>query len=146
MASMWAQAAAPSVAVYYGKDASMSELALFDIAVVEAEQGYDPVKFRNTWPSSELYAYASVAEAGNERAYLTKIPSTWKMARNGAWNSVVIDQTPEQWPAFFADEVIGPLWQKGFRGFFLDTMDSYRLAEKFNEAEQQDGAVGHAHL
>ena len=56
VASMWAQAAAPSVAVYYGKDASMSELALFDIAVVEAEQGYDPVKFRNTWPSSELYA------------------------------------------------------------------------------------------
>ena len=141
VASMWAQAAAPSVAVYYGKDASMSELALFDIAVVEAEQGYDPVKFRNTWPSSELYAYASVAEAGNERAYLKKIPAAWKMARNGAWNSVVIDQTPEQWPAFFAEEVIGPLWQKGFRGFFLDTMDSYRLAEKFNEAEQQDGLV-----
>ena len=106
MASMWAQAAAPSVAVYYGKDASMSELALFDIAVVEAEQGYDPVKFRSTWPSSELYAYASVAEAGDERAYLKKIPSAWKMARNGAWKSVVIDQTPEPWPAFFADEVI----------------------------------------
>ncbi|CAM4047611.1 endo alpha-1,4 polygalactosaminidase [Comamonas aquatilis] len=141
LAAMWAQAATPSVAVYYGKDATMSELALYDIAVVEPEHGYDPVKFKQTWPNSELYAYASVAEAGDDRAYLSKIPAAWKMARNGVWQSTVIDQTPEQWPAFFADEVIGPLWQKGFRGFFLDTMDSYRLAEKFDEAAQQDGLV-----
>ena len=110
--SMWAQAS-PTVSVYYGKGASLSELALFDISVIESEHGYDPVAYRKAWPSSELYAYASVAEAGLERKYFAKIPEAWKMARNGAWNSIVIDQTPEQWPAFFAEEVIAPLWNKG---------------------------------
>lgn len=133
--------ASPSVSVYYGKGLSPSSLALYDISVVEPGHGYDPVAYRKAWPTSELYAYASVAEVGRERDYFSKIPTAWQMARNGAWNSVVIDQTPEQWPAFFADEVIAPLWNKGYRGFFLDTMDSYRLAEKFSEEDQQAGLV-----
>ncbi|MGT2493986.1 hypothetical protein ACU4GD_34540 [Cupriavidus basilensis] len=28
------------------------------------------------------------------------------------------------------DKVITPLWQRGFRGFFLDTLDSYQLVAK----------------
>lgn len=138
----WAvQAAEPAVAVYYGNKASLSELSLYDIAVVEPGHGYDPVQFRKQAPGSELYAYASVAEVLPERAYFSKIPEAWKMARNGAWQSIVLDQTPAQWPAFFADEVIAPLWKQGFRGFFLDTLDSYRLAANFDEKAQQDGLV-----
>lgn len=135
------QAAEPAVAVYYGSKATPSELSLYDIAVIEPGHGYDPVAFRAQAPGSELYAYASVAEVLPERAYFRKIPAEWKMARNGAWQSIVLDQTPAQWPAFFADEVIAPLWGKGYRGFFLDTLDSYRLAERFDEAAQQDGLV-----
>ncbi|MFD2752655.1 bifunctional glycoside hydrolase 114/ polysaccharide deacetylase family protein [Comamonas terrae] len=135
------QAAEPAVAVYYGSKASLSELGLYDIAVVEPDHGYDPVRFRQQSPGSELYAYASVAEVLPDRAYFRKIPAEWKLARNGAWRSIVIDQTPAQWPAFFADEVIAPLWDKGFRGFFLDTLDSYRLAANFDEAAQQEGLV-----
>jgi len=108
------QAAEPAVAVYYGNKASLSELSLYDIAVVEPGHGYDPVRFRKQAPGSELYAYASVAEVLPERAYFGKIPEAWKMARNGAWQSIVLDQTPAQWPAFFADEVIAPLWKQGF--------------------------------
>lgn len=138
----WAvQAAEPAVAVYYGNKASLSELSLYDIAVVEPGHGYDPVQFRKQAPGSELYAYASVAEVLPERAYFSRIPEAWKMARNGAWQSIVLDQTPAQWPAFFADEVIAPLWKQGFRGFFLDTLDSYRLAANFDEKAQQDGLV-----
>ena len=64
----WAvQAAEPAVAVYYGNKASLSELSLYDIAVVEPGHGYDPVQFRKQAPGSELYAYASVAEEENTR-------------------------------------------------------------------------------
>ena len=53
----WAvQAAEPAVAVYYGNKASLSELSLYDIAVVEPGHGYDPVQFRKQAPGSELYA------------------------------------------------------------------------------------------
>lgn len=135
---LWA-AAAPAVALHYGPIAGLPELKLFDIVVVEPDHGQDPVAYRKT--GSELYAYVSVAEVQASRPYYPEIPAAWKMARNGDWNSDVVDQTPAEWPEFFANKVVGPLWQKGYRGFFLDTLDSYRLARQFDEAAQQAGIV-----
>lgn len=132
-------AASPAVALHYGPAAPLSELKVFDIVVVEPGHGYDPKAFAKT--GSALYAYVSVAEVQSSRPYFGDIPAAWKMARNGAWNSEVVDQTPAEWPQFFADRVVAPLWEQGYRGFFLDTLDSYRLAQKFDEAAQQDGLV-----
>ncbi|WP_311221759.1 MULTISPECIES: bifunctional glycoside hydrolase 114/ polysaccharide deacetylase family protein [unclassified Acidovorax] len=128
------------MALHYGVGAPLSELKVFDITVVEPDHGQDPVGFRKT-TGSELFAYVSVAEVQSTRNYYGQIPAAWKLARNGAWNSEVIDQTPTDWPAFFADKVVAPLWARGYRGFFLDTLDSYRLADKFDEAAQQQGLV-----
>lgn len=131
--------AMPAVALHYSNKAPLEDLKLFDIVVVEPDHGYDPVAFRSH--GGDLYAYASVAEVQPSRHYFKDVPAAWQMTRNGAWNSIVIDQTPADWPAFFADRVIGPLWKRGYRGFFLDTLDSYRLASQFDEAAQQDGLV-----
>ncbi|WP_353366098.1 bifunctional glycoside hydrolase 114/ polysaccharide deacetylase family protein [Acidovorax sp. FG27] len=130
----------PAVAVHYGSQAPLADLKVFDITVVEPGHGHDPVKFRQA-TGSELFAYVSVAEVQASRPYYARIPAAWKLARNGAWNSEVIDQTPAEWPAFFADQVVAPLWARGYRGFFLDTLDSYRLAARFDEAAQQQGLV-----
>ena len=130
---------APAIALHYGSAAPLDELRVFDIAVVEPGHGQDPERLRTQ--GTELYAYVSVAEVQPSRPYYTRIPAEWKLARNGAWNSDVIDQTPAAWPEFFATEVVAPLWQRGFRGFFLDTLDSYRLAAQYDEAAQQDGLV-----
>ena len=134
-----AQAAAPAVALYYGRTIPLEEFRTFDIVVVEPDHGHDPVRYQAS--GSTLYAYVSVAEAHPSRAYYANIPPSWKMARNGQWNSDVLDQTPEAWPDFFATRVVGPLWERGYKGFFLDTLDSYRLAEKFDETAQQEGLV-----
>lgn len=131
--------ASPAVALFYAANAPLAELKAFDIAVVEPDHGYDPVRYRT--PDSELFAYVAVAEVQPSRAYFKKIPSQWQMARNGHWGSVVLDQTPAEWPDFFAEKVVGPLWKQGYRGFFLDTLDSYRLADKFNETAQQEGLI-----
>ena len=40
---------------------------------------------------------------------------------NRAWGSSVVDQTAPARPAFLADRIIAPLWQRGYRGFFLET-------------------------
>lgn len=130
---------APSVALHYSNKAPLDDLKLFDVVVVEPDHGYDPAAFRVH--GGDLYAYASVAEVQPSRPYFKDVPAAWQLARNGQWNSIVIDQTPAEWPAFFADRVIGPLWKQGYRGFFLDTLDSYRLASQFDEAAQQDGLV-----
>ncbi len=131
--------AAPAVALYYGKQTALKEFSIFDIVVVEPDHGHNPK--HHARPDSQLFAYVSVAEVQASRDYYKDIPGNWKLARNGDWDSDVLDQTPDAWPDFFADRIVGPLWAKGYRGFFLDTLDSYRLAKNFDEAAQQKGLI-----
>lgn len=138
LGSAWAT---PTVALHYGANAPLDDLQAFDIVVVEPGHGHNPLRFRQQKPHSQLYAYASVTEVQRSRAYYADMPAAWRLARNGDWDSEVIDQSAPAWPAFFADRVIGPLWAQGYRGFFLDTLDSYRLAAQFDEAAQQAGLV-----
>jgi hypothetical protein len=77
------------------------------------------------------------------RPYYAALPKAWLIGRNESWASRVVDQSQPGWPAFFVDQVIDPLWDKGYRGFFLDTLDSYQLAAQTDDARarQQAGLV-----
>lgn len=130
----------PSVALHYGKDAPLAAMKAFDIAVVEPDHGFDPLAYRGQG-GSELFAYVSVGEVHPTRSYAARIPDAWRIGRNATWHSLVIDQAQPAWPAFFADEVVGPLWARGYRGFFLDTLDSYHLVKDVDVAAQQRGLV-----
>ncbi|HRA15352.1 MAG TPA: endo alpha-1,4 polygalactosaminidase, partial [Giesbergeria sp.] len=138
-ACLWplASRAAPAVALYYGHSTPLTDFRAFDMVVVEPDHGKNP----SLLPGTDLYAYVSVAEVQASRPYYADIPAHWKLARNGHWKSDVIDQTPPEWADFFAARVIAPLWERGYRGFFLDTLDSYRLAASFDEKAQQQGLV-----
>ena len=131
--------AVPAVALYYGDKISLKEFRVFDIVVVEPDHGHDPERYSRA--DSQLFAYVSVTEARASRQDFKSIPAAWRIARNHDWGADVIDQTPASWPDFFAEQVVGPLWAKGYRGFFLDALDSYRLAKSFDEAAQQAGLV-----
>ena len=138
-----AAAAGPSIALYYGKEPPLDELAAFDIAVVEPAHVPNP-RPHNTERSS-LFAYVSVGEVHPSRPYAREIPQTWKIGENTSWGSILIDQAQPQWPAFFRERVIKPLWDAGYRGFFLDTLDSYQLAAK-TDAERELQEAGLAAL
>lgn len=131
--------AAPSVALFYGKAAPLDELKAFDIVVVEPGHGFDPRRARH--PDSQLFAYVGIGEAHPGRAWFADIPPAAKLTENSAWGSVVVDLSHPDWPGFVADRIVAPLWEKGYRGFFLDTLDSYRLAKGFDEAAQQKGLI-----
>ncbi len=130
----------PSVALHYGKNAPLAALKAFDIAVVEPDHGFDPEAYRGRG-SAEMFAYVSVGEVHPTRAYAARLPESWRIGRNPAWGSLVIDQAQPGWPAFFADEVVAPLWARGYRGLFLDTLDSYHLVKDVDAAAQQRGMV-----
>ncbi|MFC5302109.1 bifunctional glycoside hydrolase 114/ polysaccharide deacetylase family protein [Azospira restricta] len=130
---------APAVALFYGKDAPLAELKAFDIVVVDPDHGHDPQRYCK--PYSELYAYVAVGEAHPGRGYFAAIPAAARLAENRDWGSLVVDLAHHGWPDFVAANIVGPLWERGYRGFFLDTLDSYRLAERFDEAAQQAGLV-----
>lgn len=142
LALLWASGSATAksplaIALHYGHNAPLEDLKVFDIAVVEADHGYDPIAQRAK--GSELYAYASVAEVQTTRSYFKDIPVAWQMARNGHWNSIVIDQTPSG--QLFCRPCSRPSMATRVPWLFLDTMDSYRLASQFDEAAQQEGLV-----
>lgn len=140
MLAPWAFAqAAPAVAVYYGREIPIAEFGPFDRVVVEPDHGHDPVGRRRQ--GTELYAYVSVGEVQPSRAYYGEMPASWKLGRDAHWGADVVDQRPADWPAFLASRVVEPLWQRGYRGFFLDTLDAYRLVPNADEAGQQAGLV-----
>lgn len=133
--------ASPSVAFHYGSTPPVDMLQAFDIAVVEPDSGFDPRR-ANT-PHTAWFAYVSVGEVLPARAYFKDIPKAWLTGSNDAWNARVVDQAADGWPAFYVDKVITPLWERGYRGFFLDTLDSYQLVAKTDadRARQEAGMV-----
>lgn len=130
---------APSIAFYYGAKPPVAELQAFDMVVVEPDSGFDPRK--QTAANTQWLGYISLGEVLPSRAYFKSIPQAWLVGSNTAWNSHVVDQAAPEWPAFYVDQVITPLWQRGYRGFFLDTLDSYQLVAK-TDAERRRQEAG----
>jgi len=127
----WAQQS-PSVAFYYGANPPLADLQAFDIAVVEPDFVSNPqTRTRAAKDGAhELFAYVSLGEVQPSRAYYKELPKGSLRSENAVWGSRVIDQTAPGWSDFFLSKIIDPLWQQGWRGFFLDTLDSYQLFAK----------------
>jgi uncharacterized protein (TIGR01370 family) len=140
-----ANAQLPSIALYYGEHPPVDQLAAFDTVVVEPDSGFDPAAAHIPpgAPCTQWFAYVSVGEVTPLRGYYAAIPKHWLLASNKVWESTVVDQSAPGWPAFYVKHVIAPLWARGYRGFFLDTLDSYQLAAKTEaaRARQQAGLV-----
>lgn len=146
----------PSVALFYGMHPPVEKLSAFDIAVVDPDAQFDPLaqvtaqqavsqSHPQDHPQAHTawFAYVSVGEVNPHRAYFAEVPKAWMPSINKDWESHVVDQTSAAWPKFFVDRVITPLWRKGYRGFFLDTLDSYQLISHTDaqRAAQQAGLI-----
>src|SRR5688572_16502544 len=127
--------ASPHIAFYYGANPPWDELGVFDIVVVEAAHGIEPARIPSR--STRVFAYVSVGEIESQRPYAKELPEGLIKGANEAWRSHVVDQTHPEWPAFFLNRVVAPLWAAGFRGFFLDTLDSFQLISKTDEERAQ---------
>jgi polysaccharide biosynthesis protein PelA len=134
------QAHAFNAAFFYGSPFPR-ELRIYDAVIVEA----DHVDFAVVPDSlkNKLYAYTSLGEVGPDKSYAGNIPVAAKVSRNPAWTSDVMDQASPAWREFYLDKIIAPLWKRGFRGVFVDTLDSYQLAATLPEARaaQEAGMV-----
>ncbi|MDR5873223.1 bifunctional glycoside hydrolase 114/ polysaccharide deacetylase family protein [Caballeronia sp. LZ062] len=133
----------PSIALFYGAPVPVGQLASFDSVVVEPDSGFDPAAHAPASGPSKWLAYVSVGEVTPSRAYFNDMPSAWLKGTNTTWGSRVIDESAPGWPQFFVEHVIAPLWETGYRGFFLDTLDSYQSIAATDEdvARQQAGLV-----
>ena len=137
--TVWGANNLPSVAFFYASNPPVNELKAFDVVVVDPDSGLTPAKYGQG--PSQLFAYVSVGEAESNRPYYKQFETTWLIGENKAWKSKVVDVSNPGWQAFFLDKIIEPLWQAGYRGFFLDTMDSYQLAVKKEDLPRMEAGL-----
>lgn len=129
-----------STAFYYGANPAVDVLSQFDRLVVEADNitsaELDSLQANGT----HIYAYLSVGEIGPERSYVNSIDPAWVLGTNESWNSKVLDLSKPAVRKFLLQQV-SDLRGKGYRGLFLDTMDSFTLYAKTDAqiAEQSAG-------
>ncbi len=131
------QAADFSIAFYYGKTLP-GALRAHDIVVVEADHGHAPDALG---ADTVLFAYVSVGEVHPQRSYAAALPARLKRHDNPDWGAAVIDVSQPEWGDHLVEKVLAPLWQRGYRGFFLDTLDSYRLLKDVDPVRAQQGLV-----
>lgn len=138
-----AVASGPSVALHYGAKPPWNELSAFDWVVLEPGHHGDISARAQAAPHTRFMAYLSVGEVSRQHPQHEAVPSAWKLGTNKDWNSAVIDQRAPDWPAWFVEHVARPQWDRGYRGFFLDTLDSYQLVARTPEerAAQEAGLV-----
>jgi hypothetical protein len=131
----------PTLAFFYGAQPPWDQLQAFDLVVVDPDHVPDPAAPGLT--HTRLAAYVALGEVQASRAYAKAIPRAWYKGDNKDWGSRVLDQSQAEWPRFFTEQVIAPLWKQGYRSFFLDTLDSYQLFAKTPQerAEQEAGMV-----
>ena len=127
--------AAPNVAFFYGANPPWEELQVFDVVVVEPEHGIQPR--HAIGKRTQVFAYVAVGEVEYERPYAKDLPPGIVGGANEPWRSHVVDQTHPEWPRFFVERIVAPLWTAGYRGFFLDTLDSFQLIATTDEERER---------
>lgn len=81
-------------------------------------------------PRAQLFAYVSIGEVHPSRPWRKEVPPKLVLGKNGAWGSEFVDVGNPAWAALLLDKVFEPLWKAGYRGFFLDTLDSHLVVAK----------------
>lgn len=129
------------VALYYGDNPPLEELHAFNVVVVSPQSKVSPKQYNNCY--SQLYAYVNVGELEAHSDFNKQIQANWRKGDNAAWGSHIMDLSNPAWRDFLLTKVIDTQWQNGYRGFFLDTLDSYQLLKLSPEQkkEQQAGII-----
>ena len=117
-----ARAEPPSLALFYGSPVPAELLAHFDRVVLQPES-VSRAELAAFGPS-EVYAYLSVGEVGSDQPWQPRLDSRWLLGANSGWQSRILDPAEAGWQALLLERA-DALWRRGFRGLFLDTLDSY---------------------
>jgi len=117
--------ASPSTAFFYGKPVPVDLMAHFEQVVVEPDNidNINPLLAEGI----SVFAYLSVGEINQTRPWYSEIPKDWLLGENKAWGSSIVDLSKKEWQDYIINKLMTPLWERGYRGFFLDTLDSYQL-------------------
>lgn len=118
-----AEARDGAMAFFYGQSIPVDELRLFDRVVVDPGHLSPPEFERLQADGTHVLAYVSVGEISRESPRHAEARHEWFVTENPAWKSDVTDPSHPGYQRFLLAQ-FEDLWRQGYRGFFLDTLDS----------------------
>lgn len=133
-------------AFYYGPRVPTDLIAVYDQIVVEPshlqnlEDFARPHQRERSARRAAPVAYLSVGEVAQASDEAKHIPKRWVLAKNPAWSSLVMDLASAEYQAHLFAK-FERLWAAGYHRFFLDTLDSYRLAPSDDGAKRAEEAL-----
>ncbi len=126
---MEAQRKVSCVLVYYhSKPIPPEILKTHDWIIVDPDNPYVKPKSGR----AKLIAYISVGEIEDYRSYFDEIKK-YAIGYNPVWGSYVADVRNPEYRRFLLERVAKSIVERGFDGFLLDTLDSYKLVAKESE-------------
>ncbi len=117
-----ASAGERSIAFHYGPNPPVEELSHFAQVVVEPRH-LSSEALAALQGASTVHAYLSIGEVNEEHPAHARLQGSWILGRNEAWGSSVVDPLQEGVRELLLSQAEA-LWARGYRGFFLDTLDS----------------------
>lgn len=117
---------------------SEEELLKYDMVILDADS-HPPLE--NIKDKVILIAYVSLGEAETYRSYWSKIKDkTWVIGENADWKgNYYVDIRSDEWRNIIINDVIPSLLAKGFKGIFMDTLDTATMLET-DSPEKYNGA------
>jgi len=129
-----------SALVYYGDDLSWPMAGIHEYIIVQPDHTATDTWGFQTY-HDQVYAYVSIGEAEPAQSYYRRLKPEWFLGRNKQWKSKILDLTNKAYRTFVLEKVIKPLYEKGFRHFFFDTLDSYRIPIKNEKKRKQQASA-----
>lgn len=127
----------PGTAFFYGTPMPVDLLAHFDWVVVEPEN-IETHELESLQQSGvEVFSYVSIGEVHRSRSWHKDLDPSWFLGTNAAWNSDIVDLRQKGWHSYLLEKRMATLWARGYRGFFLDTLDSYMIGVSDSEKRLQ---------
>jgi hypothetical protein len=128
---------AETTAFFYSSPVPRELFEVYDQVVVQPDQAPNPGNFVGA--KGQPVAYVSVGEVLASSQQAQQIQADWVIARNAGWSTWVLDPRSAGYQSYLLSQIDG-LWARGYRRFFLDTLDSYRLGLREAAAARQGEA------
>ncbi|MDD5392670.1 MAG: endo alpha-1,4 polygalactosaminidase [Thiothrix sp.] len=126
-----------STAVFYAADLPIDLLGKFQRVIVEADN-VKPTELQALHQAGvKVLAYVSIGEVAPSRKWYAQVKPEWILGKNRVWDSEVMDIANPGWQQFVIEQLVAPLAKQGYDGLFMDTLDSFQLLAKTDEARQQ---------
>ncbi len=129
---------------YHHNPLSKTIVNIYDWIVLDQDYPYiDTLINENSsqYRKAKIFGYISVGEIEKYRSYYEELKK-FAVGKNTMWDSLIADLRIKEYRDFLIERVAKNIVERGFDGFFLDTLDSYMLVAKVEEyGEYQEALI-----